>query len=268
MAILRLTTDYLSLSASRRVLPIKTFSLSRYGLLILIAFAVFTSLCQATPHTEKLKFDAQKYYWGRGAQQDFTKAFKLYLEAAELGDAEAKYIAGGMYFKGIGTERNLRSAFSLLYGAALQGNSTVESQNILGQFFLTGMATPKNYAEAMRWYKLSAENGNRDSQSELAFLYFIGRGVARDFEKSFYWFEKSAMQGLAVSQYSVGIMYYTGNGVEKSDSIKAYAWFNLAAAQGHPDAAAARDVIESFLNQEELNQAQEYTMQLFQQIPN
>lgn len=31
----------------------------------------------------------------------------------------------------------------LLYGAAIEGSSTPESQKILGQFFLTGISTPK-----------------------------------------------------------------------------------------------------------------------------
>ncbi len=242
--------------------------LSFHRIPIIVTFLIIMSAlwCVAGPQAEKLKILAQKYYWGKGVKQDYSNALQLYLKAVELGDTEAQYIAGGMYFRGFGTRKNFRMAFSLLYGAALKGNSTPESQKILGQFFLTGKLIPRNYAEAIKWYRLSAENGDRDSQGELAFLYFTGRGTERDFDKAFLWFEKSASQGLASSQYSLGIMYYSGNGVEKADAIKAYAWLSLAAAQNHNGAIAARDYIETVISSADLQKAQDYAILLFQKI--
>ncbi len=216
--------------------------------------------------TEKLKYVAQKYYWGKGVEKDYAKALDLYLQAAQLGDTEAKYIAGGMYYKGIGTRIDKKKAFDLLYGAALQGNSTPQSQKILGQLFLTGSTTPRNYTEARKWYKLSAENGDRESQSELAFLYFTGKGGSRDLEQAFYWYERAANQGLAVAQYSLGIMYYSGSGTEQPDLIKSYGWLSLAASQKHVDAQISRDYLETVLSSDELEKAQNYSVQLFQQM--
>jgi TPR repeat protein len=214
----------------------------------------------------RLKNLAQKYYWGAGVQQNYTKALQLYLQAAEQGDTEAQFIAGGMYYRGMGTPQDLNRAFSLLYGAAVKGNSTPQSQRILGQFFLTGQIIPQNYAEAMKWYTLAAENGDSESQSELAVLYFTGRGGVQDLEKAFFWFEKSARQGLAVAQYSLGIMYYTGSGVENVDLIKAYGWFSLAAGQNHLDGIAARDYLQTVLSSDQLLEAQNYALQIFQEI--
>lgn len=237
----------------------------------ILIFFVFSLIVQVSPshadrHTEKLKDMAQKYYWGKEVKRDYAKALKLYTEAASLGDTEAQYIAGGMYYKGLGTNKNLNYAFSLLHGAAIKGNSTPESQKILGQFFLTGKSIPRNYAEALKWYTLSAENGDRESQAELAFLYYTGLGVNRDFEKAFLWYERSAMQGLAVSQYSLGVMYYSGNGVKKTDVVKAYAWLSLSAAQNHMDAVSARDYVETTMSPGELKESQEYALKLFEQI--
>ncbi len=217
---------------------------------------------------EELKYAAQKYYWGKEVEKNYSQALDFYLQAAQLGDTEAKYIAGGMFYKGIGTPVNRKKAFELLYGAALQGNSTPQSQKILGQFFLTGSTTPRNYAEAIKWYKLAAENGDRESQSELAFLYFTGKGGGRDLEKAFYWYERSAYQGLPVSQYSLGIMYYSGSGIKQPDLIRAYGWLSLAASKNHLDAQLSRDYLETVLNAEELKKAQDYSVQLFQKIDN
>ncbi len=235
---------------------------------IILSLILSASTSYSNRQIDNLKVLAQKYYRGKGVEQDYSKALNLYLEAASLGDSESKYIAGGMYYKGYGTQKDLNQAFSLLYGAAVKGKSTPESQKLLGQFFLTGKSIPRNYTEALKWYSLSAENGDRESQAELAFLYFTGRGIERDFEKAFYWYKKSAEKGLAVSQYSLGIPYYSGNGVDEVDTVKAYAWLSLAAAQGHYDAIIARDYIESFISAKELSQAQLFAKQLFQKIQN
>ena len=240
----------------------------RAAIILICVFFLWPNWCYSTSETEKLKFAAQKYYWGKGVDQDYAKALDLYLQAAQLGDTEAKYIAGGMFYKGIGTPINSKMAFDLLYGAAIQGNSTPQSQKILGQLFLTGNTTPRNYAEARKWYKLAAENGDRESQSELAFLYFTGKGGDRNLEEAFYWYERSAAQGLAVAQYSLGIMYYSGSGINEPDLIKSYGWLSVAASQNHGDAQISRDYLETVLSAEELKKAQDFSVQLFQQIQN
>lgn len=238
------------------------------GLWLMQIFLFFFSaaLASSQPATDQLKNSARKFYWGAGEKQDYVKALNLYLEAARLGDAEAQFIAGGMYFVGRGTPKDTREAFRLLYQAALNGKSTAESQKILGQSFLVGLAAPKNYPEAVRWYQKASNNGDRDAQNELAFLYFVGHGVNQNPAKAFELFEKAAKSGLAIAQYNLGIMWYTGNGVEKTDLVQSYAWFNIAAANGYRDAEGARSFIESVLNQQELSRAQALSDDLYQQV--
>jgi uncharacterized protein len=225
-----------------------------------------TTIIKADNYIESLKISAKKYYWGKEVRQNLPKALALYLRAAERGDTEAQFIVGGMYFKGIGTEKNPKEAFKWLYKAAKNGQSSPQSQKIIGQAFLMGNVVPQNYAASIEWYRLAAENGDHDAQNELAFLYYIGRGVEQDFSTSFKWFEKAAQGGLAVAQYNVGIMWYTGNGVEKADLIKAYTWLSLAAANGHKDAAAASKYLETTLNASELTKAQQQATQFYNQI--
>lgn len=232
----------------------------------ILGFSLFTALCIGQPSINQLKNSARQYYWGKNGTQDYAKAFSLYFQAAELGDAEAQFIAGGMYFLGRGTDKNPKEAFRLLYRAALNGKSSPESQKILAQSFLVGQTVPKNYPEAVRWYEKSAKNGDKDAQNELAFLYFVGHGVNQDSTKAFELFSQAANSGLAIAQYNLGIMWYTGNGVEKVDLANSYAWLNLAASNGYQDADAARSFLESVLTQEELAQAQKLSGELFRQI--
>lgn len=214
----------------------------------------------------QLKRQAKQYYWGQGVPQDYRRALQLYLQAARFGDADAQYIAGAMYFKGLGTSADFQQAFKLLYQAARNGKSTPESQKLLAQAFIVGDPVPKNYPEAVKWYKQAAARGDRDAQNELAFLYFVGRGVEQDLAKAYQLFHQAALNGLALAQYNLGIMLYTGNGVPQADLIEAYAWFNLAASAGNGAAASARQFLESALTSAELATAQEKSRSLYETI--
>lgn len=245
------------------------------GSLIAVAFFLFLGIAilfvsvvhaETDPAIETLKQNAQKYYWGKEVKQNLPKALAFYLVAAQKGDTEAQFIVGGMYFQGIGTEKNPKEAFKWLYKAAKNGESTPKSQKILGQAFLLGNVVPQNYSESLQWYHRAAENGDHDAQNELAFLYYVGRGVEQDFKTSFEWFEKAARGGLSVAQYNVGIMWYTGNGVEQTDLVQAYTWLSLAAANGHRDASAASKYLETVLSAPELKQAQQQATVLYNQI--
>jgi TPR repeat protein len=214
-----------------------------------------------------LKNQAKNYYYGLvGGEQSYAKALQLYLQAAEAGDAEAQYISGGMYLKGLGTEKDFKKAFKLLHDAAKNGKSSAESAQILGQAFLLGSGVPKNYEKALQWYHLAAEKGSKEAQNELGFIYFVGNGVEQDVEKGGSFFIKAAYSGLVVAQYNVGIMYYTGRGVAAVDLEKAYGWLNLAAANGHQPARAARDYLETILAKNELAAGQKYSTELQETI--
>lgn len=56
------------------------------------------------------------------------------------------------------------------------------------------------------------------------------------------WWQKAAAQGYAVTQYNLGLAYGDGRGVSE-DSVLAYAWANLAAAQTYEGAEKLRDSI-------------------------
>ncbi len=233
--------------------------------LAIFCFSVTTTGFSADS-PQNLKDRAKKLYWGIDGNQNYAQALQLYLRAAEAGDAEAQYISGGMYLKGLGVDKDFKKAFKLLYEAAENGKSSPESEQILGQAFLLGSAVPKNYEKALQWYHLAAENGNKDAQNELGYMYFVGNGVEQDVEKGGTFFIKAAYNGMAIAQYNVGIMYFTGKGVKATDLEKSYAWLNVAAANGHLPAKAARNYLETILSPNELAAAQNYSAELMKTI--
>lgn len=245
----------------------------RYPLKYFLQLLVMGILCLVIADTgfsaeslQHMKNRAKKYYWGVGGEQSYPKALQLYLLAAAAGDAESQYIAGAMYLKGLGATKDFNKAFQLLYAAAKNGKSTSESQQVLAQAFLLGSGVPKNYGKAIEWYQRAAENGNNEAQNELGFMYFVGNGVEQDVEKGGEYFLQAAYSGLAIAQYNVGIMYSTGKGVKEMDMAKSYGWFNVAAANGHQPARAARDMLEKVLPKDELVAAQNYSEELTKTI--
>ena len=58
-----------------------------------------------------------------------------------------------------------------------------------------------------------------------------GQGVPENGAEAAKWFRLAAEQGDAWGQYALGFMYDYGEGLP-DDYVLAYAWYNLAAAQG------------------------------------
>ncbi|MFI3163982.1 MAG: tetratricopeptide repeat protein [Bacillota bacterium] len=73
------------------------------------------------------------------------------------------------------------------------------------------------YELAVKWYKLSAEQGNLNGQYALGDLYksMIEKGVEdmSRAEDAFYWLEKAASQGYDLAQLKIGECYLDGFGV-------------------------------------------------------
>jgi TPR repeat protein len=81
-----------------------------------------------------------------------------------------------------------------------------EAQERLGFMYDTGMGVTRDYAEAMRWYRLAADEGYPVAQWEIGDMYEEGHGVPQDYVEAVRWYRKAADQELPVAQYSLGFM--------------------------------------------------------------
>ena len=93
----------------------------------------------------------------------------------------------------------------------------------------------QDYKDAMKWYRLAAEQGMAEAEYAIAVLYNEGKGVPQDEEEAVTWFRKSAEQGFHGAKYNLGNKYYRGQGVAQ-DYKEAMKWFRLAAEQGGAEA--------------------------------
>ncbi len=170
------------------------------------------------------------------ANQEFkvgrsSAAFSLLTRAADDGDVDAEYQLGVFYEHGIGRARpDLAEALRWYRKAAADGDRA--ARNNLGYLYASGRGVIQDYAEAFKWYQLAASSGDAAAQSNLAGLYYRGRGIPRNPALAFRWYRAAALNGNAGAQSALGFLYQKGIGV-KSDDKKALQWYLAAAQSGH-----------------------------------
>ena len=95
-----------------------------------------------------------------------------------------------------------------------------------------GKVVKKDKAEAVKWYRKAAMQGDSRAQTNLGNMYEYGTGVGKDEAEAVKWYRKAAEQGYSRAQNNLGVMYDNGTGVEK-DEAEAVKWFRKAVEQGH-----------------------------------
>jgi TPR repeat protein len=156
--------------------------------------------------------------------------------------------------------------------------------------YVRGDGVPKDYAEAVKWIRKSAEQDYAEGQRQLANAYFNGRGVEKDYGRAFEWYEQAAKQGNIEAESGLGVCYQFGYGVQRNlpeandwyrkaaqlnnayaqnnlgnslmqglgiskDVVQGYKWILLSAAQGNPFAIKSVNAYESKLTPAQLAEA-------------
>jgi len=113
--------------------------------------------------------------------------------------------------------------------AAEQGNSKAQEQ--LGFMYRFGLVSgvPRDDAESTKWYRMLAEQGDANAQFYLGWNYSKAEGVPQNYVESISWLRMGAEQGHTDAQHSLGLMYEKGQGVPQ-DYVQAHMWVNLAAS--------------------------------------
>ena len=137
------------------------------------------------------------------------------LEPAERGDAEAQYkLARYIIEHGeIGDSPNnsgprREEIRKWLLKAAENGH--VAAQLELAEAYawfdngIWWIAPENDFAEAAKWFRKAAEQGDPMGQGMLGWLYATGRGVDKDLKTAVEWFRKGAAQGNAEAQFGMG----------------------------------------------------------------
>ena len=148
---------------------------------------------------------------------EFVTALDLYDALAEGGDAQAQYRLGVMYEQGLGTD--------------------------------------SDHKIAARWYTEAAEQQSPKGLAALSTLHLKGAGVIQNFKESVRLSQQAASLGYAPAQYNLGVAYANGVGTFR-DPVRAHMWFNIASANGYPNAMESRERLASGMAEAEVTRAQ------------
>ena len=157
-------------------------------------------------------------------------------ELAETGDRVAQYQLGR-------AKGHLDRDPAMLRRAAEGGFA--QAQASLGR----RLRKNKQWEDAARWYRRSAEQGLPSAEVGLALLLYRGQGVTRDRKRAFQLMLEAARSGDMVAQHNVGVMYERGNGTTR-DVAKARHWLQRAADKGNEE---ARERLESLHSTDEVS---------------
>ena len=115
------------------------------------------------------------------------------------------------------------------------------------------------YEEALQVFLLHAEKGDVPSQIQVGMMHYYGFGVPKDKSEALRWYRLAAEQDnaetAAEAKFRIGFMYDHGSGVPQ-DYVLAHKWMNLAAAQDRYGAAEYRRLLESNMTSGQIAEAQ------------
>lgn len=104
-------------------------------------------------------------------------------------------------------------------------------QYCFGSYYLFGWGVSKNFPEAFKYLKFSADQGHAEAQNRVAVLYAHGEGVGLDLDEAFKYYKLAAGQGLCVAQENLASCFLNGRGTE-SDEKEAFKCYSLSADKG------------------------------------
>ncbi len=253
-----------------------------------------------------------------GVAQDDGEAVRWFRSAAEQGHPSAQYELARMLHSGEGALENELEALRWLRASAEQGHST--AQYTLGRALMEdawerqrdrvlfdARGTPAHGAcvpepdlnQAIRWFRLAAEQRHPLAQFSLGFVHYYGVNCARvddveamrlfrsaadlghhsarifagdgptrsDGERfgSPSWALREARLGDADAQHMLGLMYALGEGMPEND-VHAFAWANVAAASGAYFAPELKDELRARMSPQRVVRAQELSAELLERI--
>ncbi len=107
---------------------------------------------------------------------------------------------------------------------------------------------------------LAAEKGNASGQYQLGTLYTKGQGVPQDYAEALKWRTLAAENGNVMAMQALGATFEQEGYGTPPDLVRAYMWWSLAATAGGKDAAfcaSSRDELATKMTRAQIDQARE-----------
>lgn len=194
---------------------------------------------EAESEAERLFNKGVDYYIGRnGVKKDYAQAFTYFKQVADKGLASAQHNVGYFYDKGLGVKQNSVEAVKWYKLAAEQGwEESIYGLAEIYQFGRPGV--PINNEEAIKWYLKVVNLEKPDLRPEMVIAAYNNLGALYDNKKDYA--EALKWFRKAAERNSPDAQYNLGNMFGQGngvtkDEIEAAKWYHRAAEQGHAGA--------------------------------
>ena len=177
------------------------------------------------------------------AEKNYTKAFQLYMEAAQMGDAYSQVWVGNFFNRGVVVEKDYKSAVMWFEKAAKQNNAF--ALNNLARMYEQGTGVSQNFEKAIELYRLASNAGEKTASQNLGIMYENGKGVPQNYESAVRYYNIAISQGNTdpVLLNNLGVLYADGKGTAP-DYEKAEKLFTLAFQKGNDQARVNLNAIK------------------------
>jgi TPR repeat protein len=166
------------------------------------------------------------YADGNPLPRDYGKAVDLWRRAADLSDVKSMSTLGAFY------EYLNEPALAVPWYQQAAELGDAEAAYKLGLLYYNGRGIEKDLVSAAKYFSMGAERGDIGAMNDLGALYELGSGVKNDPTKAMAWYQKAVEQGSAYAMYNLGRCFSAGIGVP-ADASKARHWFQQAAEHGY-----------------------------------
>lgn len=176
-----------------------------------------------------------------------VERFRVTLDAAARGDAEAQYTAAMMAMEGVVGMPDFDAAVKWLRQAAEKGHAGALYE--LGICRLNGEGMPPDAIDAVQLLERAAEAGSVDAMLTLASMWRGAKGIPADAGKVLAWYRRAAEAGSAYGWMHVGICAFNGEGMP-TDRAYAMECVKTAERMGCGDAKMLCRRMERYLEEE------------------
>ncbi len=196
------------------------------------AFAEFSYLADEGDATA-VYYLGKMYAQGLGVEKDDQKAIEYYQKAESAYNIDATYELAEILLKDAQGKEDPKFEMGLKYlkRAAYAGQPDALYQ--LGTYSENGEVLEKNYKNAFGFYLMGALKGDARSQYKLSRLYLSGLGTPQDFENGVKWISRSARQGYVLAQLKLADLRASATPIKSIPD--AYAWYSVIAAYNAED---------------------------------
>ena len=183
--------------------------------------------------------------------KDDQAAFKYYKLSAEYGCRYGMASLAHCYDYGIGVAADRRKAVDIYknlsddkaYEFSATSAFLVGMHYYLCDEYGMGKGWKPDYAEAMKWFRKSAEQNLPEAMGMIGECYKEGYGVEKNWEEAIRWYRKAADFGDTESMWNLGMCYENGAMVEKSVDNAIY-WYKKGASTDGSYSSLCKDALK------------------------